>query len=284
MTSQIPLYAVFGNPIDHSLSPVIHQDFARQFGIQLHYDKRAPMGKESFSDMLSRFSQEKGVGANVTLPFKVEAAKICQGLTDRARWAGAVNTLKKDDEGNWHGDNTDGMGFLQDVSANLNFSTEGKRVLLLGAGGSARGLLAPLLLHTGLASLTIVNRTANRALSLLELADTVSSKANISAGGMDLLSETLHPFDLVINATSASLGSQSLSVPTACFADNSLAYELLYGRVTPFMSLAKKSGAVVSDGLGMLVEQAALSFYWWHRKKPQTDQIQAILRARVHST
>ena len=257
-------YAAIGNPIGHTKSPLIHQEFARQTGQEITYEAiLAPL--DGFAAVVEEFRSRGGRGASVTAPFKLEAFSLATDLTDRARIAGAVNVLKF--EGNEIlADNVDGAGLIRDIQANLGFSLRGARILLLGAGGAARGTLLPLLQQEP-RLLAIANRTVLKAQALQEQ---FSRYGNITAGGYpDIADEA---FDLVINATSASLRGETPSVPQAAFIHCGLAYELVYGKgLTPFLRFARESGARrLADGTGMLLEQAAESFFIWRGIRPET--------------
>jgi shikimate dehydrogenase len=265
-------YAVFGNPISHSQSPRIHALFATQTGQAMSYEALlAPV--EGFAMALQLFVQTGGKGANVTVPFKEEAFRLAKTLTPRARAAGAVNTLTFDGEA-IAGDNTDGAGLVRDLKANLGFDLAGKRILLLGAGGAARGVILPLLQEQP-AVLTLANRTEEKAFRLaLEFAGQATPLPEACGFGQ-LTGKT---FDLVINATSAGLSDTALPLPSRLFAPRGLAYEMVYGRQTPFMQQAKAEGCRFADGLGMLVEQAAEAFHLWRGMRPATGPVLAALR------
>lgn len=267
------LYAVFGNPIAHSKSPAIHAAFAALTAQDLHYEARlAPV--DGFATAISDFVAAGGKGANVTVPFKEEAFRLSTRLSERAARAGAVNTLQFVG-GEIFGDNTDGAGLVRDITHNLGCSLAGKRILLLGAGGAARGVIAPLLAG-GPASLFIANRSADKALAL---AAAFADLAEVDAGSFG---ETAgKSFDLVINATSASLAGASLPLPAGIFAPGSLAYDMMYGKgETPFLAQARAQGAArLADGLGMLAEQAAEAFFVWRGVRPETASVLAELRA-----
>jgi shikimate dehydrogenase len=269
-------YAVFGNPIAHSKSPRIHAAFALQTAQDLVYEAiLAPT--DGFAASLADFANAGGRGANVTVPFKEEACRLATRLTPRARAAGAVNTLKREADG-WLGDNTDGAGLVRDLTHNLGVTLSGKRILLLGAGGAARGTLLPLLAEQP-AALVIANRTASKAQTLVEdIARPTAGGCAVSASGFDALA-TLPAFDVIINATSAGLDNAAPPAPISVFAPRCLAYDMLYGRETPFMALARGSGARVADGLGMLVEQAAEAFFVWRGVRPETGPLLTQLRA-----
>ncbi|HOG03909.1 MAG TPA: shikimate dehydrogenase [Accumulibacter sp.] len=266
-------YGVFGHPVAHSKSPAIHAAFAAQCGHDLSYEAiLAPL--DGFADSLCAFVAAGGRGANVTVPFKEEACRLATRLTPRAAQAGAVNTLAFDSSG-MLGDNTDGAGLLRDLSNNLGCRITGQRLLLLGAGGAARGVVGPLL-EALPAALVIANRTAARA---ADLAERFANRGPLRACGYpDLAGES---FDLVINATSASLGGEMPCLPERVFASGSLAYDMMYGRgETPFLLLARAQGAArLADGLGMLVEQAAEAFRFWRGVLPDSAPVLAMLRA-----
>lgn len=265
-------YAVIGNPIAHSKSPQIHARFAAQTGQRLAYERLlAPL--DGFSATVERFVCEGGRGANVTVPFKLEAYALVSSMTERARAAGAVNTLRFDGV-SILGDNTDGVGMVTDITQNAGVALDGKRILLLGAGGAARGVLLPLLEQQP-EQLVIANRTEARA---AELAQQFSAQGGrIAASGFAGLEGR---FDVVINATSASLAAELPPIPATLFDQDSFAYDMMYGNApTVFMRFAQQQGAAVRDGLGMLVEQAAESFFVWRGIRPETAQVYAELRA-----
>ena len=265
-------YCVFGNPVGHSKSPAIHAAFARQTAQDVAYEAiLAPLGE--FSETVQAFIEAGGRGANVTVPFKEEAFLLCTRRTPRAGLAGAVNTLSFDDKGIL-GDNTDGAGLLRDITLNLGCPIEGRRLLLLGAGGAARGALGPLL-DARPAELAIANRTTARA---DQLATHFSALGAVTGCAYPELAG--RTFDLIINATSASLGGELPPLPAGIFAPGSLAYDMMYSQHdTPFMSFARQQGAAkVADGLGMLVEQAAEAFFVWRGIRPDGAPVMAQLR------
>jgi len=271
-------YCVFGNPIGHSLSPAIHAAFAAQCRQDLIYEAiLAP--RDGFVDAVRGFVAGSGRGANVTVPFKEEACLLANRLTGRAKVAGAVNTLVFDGAG-MLGDNTDGYGLLRDLTLNLGYQVAGKRVLLLGAGGAARGVIGPLL-DTRPAALVVANRTADRA---RDLAQRLPLTASLR--GCDYAELAGQSFDLVINATSASLSGQLPPLPEGIFAAESLAYDMMYGQgQTPFLVFAGSQGvARLADGLGMLVEQAAEAFRVWRGIRPDTEPVMAMLRVADAAT
>ena len=266
-------FAVIGHPVSHSLSPRIHAAFGRQTGIALVY-AAIDAAPEDFDAALAAFAAEGGAGANITLPHKARAASLCANLSGRARRAGAVNTLIRTATG-WDGDNTDGAGLVRDLTERHALDLCARRVLLLGAGGGARGV-APALLDAGIADLFIVNRTPERADAL---ADALGEPGRVHPRYFADLA-ALGAFDLVINATSALRGAASLSLPASLIAPRGDAVDLNYGEVAiPFLAWARASGADKTiDGLGMLVEQAAESFACWHGVRPETDPVYAALR------
>ena len=267
------LYAVFGNPIAHSKSPAIHAAFAAATAQAMRYEARLA-AVDGFPQAISDFVAAGGQGANVTVPFKEEAFRLSTQLSERAARAGAVNTLAfKGSE--IFGDNTDGAGLVRDITVNLGCTLAGKRILLLGAGGASRGVIAPLLAGQPTA-LFIANRTAAKAQGL---ADAFTDLAPIDAGNFD--KTTGKCFDLVINATSASLSGAAVPLPPGVFAAGALAYDMMYGKgETPFLQMARTQGAAqCADGLGMLVEQAAEAFFIWRGVRPATGDLLAELRA-----
>ncbi|MDR2219299.1 MAG: shikimate dehydrogenase [Methylobacillus sp.] len=262
-------YAVIGNPVAHSKSPAIHAEFARQTGQALEYGHLfAPL--DAFRETALHFRDEGGKGLNVTVPFKNEAFALATALTERARNAEAVNTLVFDRD-NILGDNTDGAGLIRDLIHNLGFTLRHKRILLLGAGGAAQGVLFPLL-HENPAQIVIANRTPERAMEMQRKAQNPA----VEARTFETLAELT--FDLVINATSAGLSNSALPISGGIFAPDALAYDMLYGRDTPFMQFARAENARVADGLGMLVEQAAESFHLWRGVRPDTRAVIEKLR------
>ena len=265
-------YAVFGNPVRHSKSPQIHAAFAEQCEQDMQY--RAILVDEGdFAAAARRFFDKGGRGLNITVPFKRDAFEFADALSDRARLAGAVNTLIASGEG-ITGDNTDGVGLVRDMVANLGWVLRDQRVLLLGAGGAARGVLAPLLREKP-AEFLIVNRTAERAEGL---AEEFGELGNLQGGGFERMAG--RQFDIVINATSASLAGDLPPLPEDLLTERSCCYDMMYGsEPTVFMRWsAQNTASAVADGLGMLVEQAAESFYLWRGRRPQTGPVISDLR------
>lgn len=269
-------YAVFGHPVSRSRSPEIHAAFASQAGIAVDYTS-IDATVEGFAQALETFAAAGGRGANVTLPLKQAALTLCSHTSDRALRAGAVNTLTRND-GQWHGDNTDGIGLVRDLTGRLSLDLRGRRALLLGAGGAARGV-APALLDAGVDELVIANRTSERADAL---ADALGEPSRAhSRYWDDLINQG--DFTLIINATAASReGNGGFSLPTQLASPRTLAVDLNYGEAAiPFLAWARAAGCRdVVDGLGMLVEQAAASFQLWHGVRPDTAPVYAVLRGR----
>ena len=265
-------YYVIGNPIAHSKSPAIHAAFALQTGQDLVYE-RCLAPQDGFAATLAALIADGCRGANVTVPFKLAAAALAQTLSARARAAGAVNTLTFAD-GAIAGDNTDGAGLVNDIVRNAGFSIAGKRVLLLGAGGAARGAMLPLL-EQHPAQLVIANRTRATADALVQhFAGEGNALSACEFADLD------GPFDLVINATSASLAQAMPPVPATVFSSTTLALDMMYGnQPTVFMDFASQRGATVRDGLGMLVEQAAEAFAIWRGVRPDTGEILERMRS-----
>ncbi len=261
-------YVVIGNPIAHSKSPRIHALFAASTGQDMRYEALlAPL--DGFAATVREFVAAGGRGANVTVPFKEEAFRLSTRLSDRARAAGAVNTLTFTGA-EILGDNTDGAGLVRDLRANLGVAIAGKRVLLLGAGGAARGVILPLLAEHP-AELTVANRTVDKALAL------ASAFPGCTGCGLDALDSRV--FDLVINATSAGLAGGVSPRLTFAYAPGALAYDMVYGQDTDFLRQAVAAGATTADGLGMLVEQAAEAFLVWRGLRPDTAPVLAALRS-----
>jgi len=265
-------YGVFGNPIAHSKSPLIHRLFAAQTGQSLSYEPLlAPL--EDFVGFARAFFVN-GRGANVTVPFKEQAFRLADQLTARAQRAGAVNTLMKLDDGRLLGDNTDGAGLVRDLTVNAGLSLSGKRILLLGAGGAVRGVLEPLLAERP-AALVVANRTVAKA---EQLAREFADLGPIMASGFDWLDE---PVDLIINGTSASLAGDVPPIAASLIQlGHTLCYDMMYAKqATAFNAWAAAQGAAQTlDGLGMLVEQAAEAFYLWRGVRPDSAPVLAQLR------
>ncbi|MBC7454566.1 MAG: shikimate dehydrogenase [Massilia sp.] len=270
-------YCVIGHPVAHSKSPAIHAEFARQSGQALVYERcLAPL--DGFAATVQQLIAAGYRGANVTVPFKLDAAALADTLSARARAAGAVNTLSFTAAG-IVGDNTDGVGLVNDIVRNAGVAIAGARVLLLGAGGAARGAILPLL-EQGPRELVIANRTGATAAAL------AARFAPFAAGRVAVLAcefaELDGAFDIVINATSASLAGTMPALPAGLFGPNALALDMMYGAApSPFMHFAAAEGARVRDGPGMLVEQAAEAFALWRGVRPETGAILQQLRAQA---
>jgi len=265
-------YAVMGNPIEHSKSPQIHTLFAEQTGQAISYDKQW-VPQDGFAEAVNRFREEGGSGANITLPFKEQAWELADRRSHRAERAGAVNTLAFDG-GDRYGDNTDGAGLVRDLTVNHATPLARRRILILGAGGAVRGVL-PSLLETAPASVHVANRTAAKAEALAhEMADL----GPIGGSGFDALGGDA--FDVVINATSSGLEGGMPDLPDGLLAQAATCYDMVYAdEPTPFVRWARTQGAAKAvDGLGMLVEQAAESFWLWRGVRPDTDPVIAVLR------
>ena len=263
-------YAVIGNPVAHSKSPWLHAEFARQTRQNIEYTRiEAPL--DAFARTLDAFRAAGGRGANVTLPFKDQAFRYCgNAVSARARAAGVVNTLIFEGNG-VRGDNTDGIGLLRDITVNLGRAIAGRRVLLMGAGGAAQGDVGPLL-SAYPQCLVIANRTPGKARALAQRFGAASG------GGYGDIENA--QFDLLINATSAGLVDEAPPLASGAFAPGALGYDMVYGRDTPFLALARTAGAEARDGGGMLVEQAAESFLLWRGLRPDTAPVLAALRQR----
>jgi shikimate dehydrogenase len=267
-------YAVMGNPVAHSKSPLIHRLFARQTGDNLCYEALL-VSTGGLAPAVAGFLGEGGKGLNITVPFKQDACRIADTLSDRARRAGAVNTLRADPDGRLFGDNTDGIGLIRDLTQNLGLQLEGANILLLGAGGAARGVLAPVLEQQP-ATLHIANRTVERA---AQLAGSFADLGNLSASGFDDI--PARRYDIIVNATAAGLHGTTPALPAGTIGPLSRCYDMMYGtEPTPFMRYAHQHGCRhTCDGLGMLVEQAAESFRLWRGVRPETAAVLAALRA-----
>ena len=264
-------YAVIGNPIEQSKSPLIHTAFAQVTGQDLEYTKvLGPLG--GFAAAVDAFRMAGGKGMNVTAPFKLDAFVYATDLAPSARMAGAVNAMKFEGD-RVHAENFDGVGLVRDVVHNLGCPLRGRRVLVLGAGGATRGALLPLLAEQP-AELVIVNRTVAKAEELAALGrQHQSGQVPVQGLGYDQLQG--RQFDVVFNATSASLTAELPPLPVSVFAPGALAYELAYGKgLTPFLKLAQQAGVMhLADGVGMLAEQAAEAFLWWRGVRPDTQGV-----------
>ena len=270
------LYCVMGNPVAHSQSPWIHARFAELTGQSMHYEKRL-IALDGFASGLSAFTQEGGRGCNITVPFKFEAAALASHTSDRALLALAANVLTLRN-GDILADNTDGAGLVNDIQRNAGIDLRGRRVLLIGAGGAAAGVLGPLI-GTQPAAITVANRTVTKASELVErhAALALLHKTSLSA---DSLQEIEGDFDVVINATASSLSGSAVPVAASTLKPGALAYDMMYGPAAHgFLTWAREHGALARDGLGMLVEQAAESFLIWRGVLPPSQPVLAELRA-----
>ena len=272
------LYRVIGNPVSHSQSPWIHTRFAALTGQTLQYDKqRVPV--DGFVSAVQQFFAEGGRGCNVTVPFKFEAAALATQVSDRAQLAQAANTLTVRGDAVL-ADNTDGAGLVNDIQRNAGFDLAGRRILLIGAGGASAGVLAPLI-QTQPASITVANRTVDKAHALVNRHTALALLQKT-----ELLAQTLQglegDFDVIINATTSSLSGGAVPVAASTLKPGALAYDMMYGPAAQgFMTWAREHGAQPRDGLGMLVEQAAEAFLIWRGVLPPSQQVLAELRANL---
>lgn len=258
-------FAVIGNPIEHSRSPELHHAFAQRLGIQLDYQKkRAEL--DAFQVCVDDFFAQQGTGLNITVPFKEQAFNMCKVLTERAKIAKAVNTLWMENN-QLHGDNTDGQGLVDAISA-LNWPLKHSAILIIGAGGATRGVIYPLL-QAGVKKISIANRTLARA---EQLVDDLAALAHAEGAQLDAcqLEQMTGQYDLVINATSASLSGDTLILPDTLKFD--YAYEMAYGKASSFLDQAQQRGAQISEGYGMLVGQAIEAFAIWHGQRPDLKE------------
>ncbi len=269
------LYAVMGNPINHSKSPQIHSEFAEQTSQDIVYSAML-VPVDGFESAVKNFFKKSGKGLNITVPFKEQAFKVADKLTIRAQTAQAVNTLILQEDGSILGDNTDGAGLVGDLIANHQVALKGQRILVIGAGGAVRGILQPFLSQQPDA-ITLVNRTFEKAQIL---AKGFSEFGNISACEFTQLDE---PFDVIINGTSASLSGELPPIPSCVIGKNTVVYDMMYGKeLTPFLKWAQQNGAVkVLDGLGMLVGQAAVSFELWRKQQPNSQAVLLNMRKQL---
>ncbi|MEY3910269.1 MAG: Shikimate dehydrogenase [Pseudomonadota bacterium] len=270
MTEVKKHFAVIGNPIHHSLSPQIHAMFAKEEGLLLDYEAvLSPL--DQFQHTIQTLISQKLNGANVTLPFKKEAYQLATTHSQEAKIAEAVNTLEfKDKEIIGH--NTDGIGLVRDLEQNLNLNLKSKKILLMGAGGAAESVLYSMLEKNPL-EITLTNRTIEKSNVIKNKMHAYATKLNVDLNVVEIAKLPHQYFDVIINATSASLNEADLGLDNKVFHDQCLAYDMMYGKETPFIKQAKSQHAKTSDGLGMLVEQAAEAFYIWHHIKPQTKSV-----------
>lgn len=270
MTEVKKNFAVIGNPIHHSLSPEIHGMFAKEAGLLMDYEAvLSPL--DEFQLTVETLISQKVSGANITLPFKKEAYHLASQHSQHAKIAEAVNTFEfKDKEIIGH--NTDGIGLVRDLEQNLHIDLHGKKILLIGAGGAAEGVIYSLLEKNPL-DLTLTNRTIEKSNIMKNKMNDYAKHLNVNLNVVDITKLPQQYFDLIINATSASLHEADLGLDNKVFHDQCLAYDMMYGKETLFIKQAKSQHAKTSDGLGMLVEQAAEAFYIWHHIKPQTKSV-----------
>ncbi|MBX2824155.1 MAG: shikimate dehydrogenase [Gammaproteobacteria bacterium] len=264
-------YTLFGNPVEHSLSPRIHQLFAEQTHRQISYTTTTATA-ETFTEQVNTFFADGGRGCNVTVPFKENAAALCKTLSPAAELAGAANTLLLDADGAIIGHNTDGTGLVTDLSANLTLELRDKHVLIAGAGGASRGILGPLLEQSP-AQILVANRSTDKAAALAERFSHLGVVAGI---GFDEI-PTGQPFDLVINATSLGLQNDKPTLPASVLHRQTIGYDLMYGKDTAFMQWVREHGAIALDGLGMLLEQAADAYELWEGVRPKSR----LMRSRL---
>jgi len=272
------LLAVIGNPVAHSRSPQIHARFAAAAGLAVDYTRLlAPL--DGFVATLRAFAGSGARGCNVTVPFKGEAFAACTRLSERARRAEAVNTIVFEADG-WFGDNTDGAGLVRDIELNAGVPLQGRRVLVLGAGGAAAGALDPLL-SARPAALVVANRTPAKAQAMIERFAAGAARLDVPLSAAPLEAPG-NGFDVLVNATAASLQAAVPSLPAGTLRPGALALDMMYGPATlPFLRWARAQGAVARDGLGMLVEQASEAFFVWMGQRPATFQVLAELRREV---
>jgi len=272
-TAEINRYLVVGNPINHSRSPQIHHAFAKQLGDKIVYDK-AEVEIGGFAQFAEQFKAGGGKGMNVTVPFKIDAYNYVDTVDEHARAAAAVNTIKFSVEKQSHGFNTDGIGLLRDLSGRHGVDLQGKHVLLIGAGGAAQGALLPLL-QAGIRRLTLMNRTVEKAHLLLQQPVFRNAGVDTTAQALNVLDE---PADVVVNATSFGLSDEAIPLQQD-LVSGAFCYDMSYGPAARFCRWADSAGATISvDGLGMLVEQAAQSYFIWHGHMPHTQPVYEQLR------
>lgn len=273
-------YAVLGHPVAHSQSPFIHAEFARQTGEAIDYG-RVECPLDGFEATLRAFAAGGARGCNITVPFKFEAPRLAARVTPRAALAEAANVLRFDADG-WSADNSDGIGLVRDLELHAGQPVAGQRVLLIGAGGAAAGVLGPLI-EARAAAVTVVNRTPGRAAALVARHAALAAEHGcvLTAAGLDAPGRS---HDIVLNASASSLAGAAVPVPASVLAPGALAVDLMYGPAAePFLAWARAAGARAHDGLGMLVEQAAEAFWFWRGVRPETAPVLAALRARVEA-
>jgi len=275
MTELKKHFAVIGNPIHHSLSPQIHAAFAKEAGLLIDYEAvLSPL--DQFKQTVQILITKKLNGANVTLPFKKEAYELASSHSNHAKIAKAVNTFEFK-EGEIIGHNTDGIGLVRDLEQNLHVNLNSKKILLIGAGGAAEGVIYSIL-EKKPKELTLTNRTIEKSNTIKNKMNEYAQSFDVSLNVVEIVKLPHHYFDVIINATSASLSNADLNIDNKVFHEDSLAYDMMYGKETNFIKQAKSQASKTSDGLGMLVEQAAEAFYIWHHIKPQTKTVIDLLR------
>ena len=276
MTDLKKHFAVIGNPIYHSLSPQIHRAFAKETGLHIDYEAiLSPL--DEFKNTIHKLILQKLSGANVTLPFKKEAYELASQHSNHARIAEAVNTLEFNDD-QIIGHNTDGIGLVRDLEQNLNADLKSKKILLIGAGGAAEGVIYSIL-EKKPSELTLTNRTIEKSHLIQNKIDVHAKSFDVNLNVTEIAKCPHQYFDLIINATSASFNNAELGIDHKVFHKESLAYDMMYGKETSFIKKAQSQESKTSDGLGMLVEQAAEAFFIWHHIKPQTKSVIESLRA-----
>jgi len=276
MTDLKKHFAVIGNPIHHSLSPQIHAAFAKENGLDIDYESvLSPL--DQFKNTMHQLIQQKFTGANVTLPFKKEAYQLATTHSGHARIAEAVNTLEfKEDEIIGH--NTDGIGLVRDLEQNLDTHLKNKKILLIGAGGAAEGVIYSML-EKKPSELTLTNRTIEKSNVIQNKMDVHAKSFNVNLNVTEITKCPHQYFDVIINATSASLINAELHMDPKVFHEGCLAYDMMYGKETSYIREAISQGSKISDGLGMLVEQAAEAFFIWHHIQPTTKSVIESLRS-----
>lgn len=277
----IDAYCVMGNPVEHSRSPWIHARFAELTGQHMHYD-RQQVALDGFAQAVQAWPARGGRGCNVTIPFKFEAMALATQVSERAALAQAANTLSFD-AGGIHADNTDGLGLVADIESNLGVGLRARDVLLLGAGGAAAGALGPLL-QAGPRQVLVANRTRARADALVQRHAALARRhgCDLQSSGLDTMGRA---FDIVINASASSLGGADVPIQADALRPGALAYDMMYGPAAAgFLAWARSHGARACDGLGMLVEQAAQSFFIWRGVRPPSARVLAELRQLIGTT
>jgi len=275
MTELKKHFAVIGNPIRHSLSPQIHAAFAKEAGLLIDYEAvLSPL--DQFKQTVRTLITQKLSGANITLPFKKEAYELASSHSNYAKMAEAVNTFEFK-EGEIIGHNTDGIGLVRDLEQNLHVDLNGKKILLIGAGGAAEGVIYSIL-EKKPNELTLTNRTIEKSNTIQNKMHAYAQSFDVSLNAIEIAKLPHHYFDVIINATSASLNDADLNIVDQVFHKSSLAYDMMYGKETNFLKQAKSQASQTSDGIGMLVEQAAEAFYIWHHIKPHTKTVIDLLR------